>query len=80
MNRSLNAQEIAQLKEDSTDKGTRVFAENIEDIDSYGSAIATMEITDDFYRYLANLSPREFSKLAGGALQQAFINELSQGT
>ena len=80
MNRSLNAQEVAQLKEDSTNKGTRVFAENSEDIDSYGSAIATMEITDDFYRYLASLSPREFSKLAGGALQQAFINELSQGT
>ena len=80
MNRSLNAQEVAQLKEDSTDKGTRVFAENSEDIDSYGSAIATMEVTDDFYRYLASLSPREFSNLAGGAVQQAFIKELSQGT
>ena len=80
MNRSLNAQEVAQLKEDSTDKGTRVFAENSEDIDSYGSVIATMEVTDDFYRYLASLSPREFSNLAGGAVQQAFIKELSQGT
>ena len=80
MNRSLNAQEVAQLKEDYTDKGTRVFAENSEDIDSYGSAIATMEVTDDFYRYLASLSPREFSNLAGGAVQQAFIKELSQGT
>ena len=80
MNRSLNAQEVAQLKEDSTDKVTRVFAENSEDIDSYGSAIATMEVTDDFYRYLASLSPREFSNLAGGAVQQAFIKELSQGT
>ena len=80
MNRSLNAQEVAQLKEDSTDKGTRVFAENSEDIDSYGSAIATMEVTDDFYRYLVSLSPREFSNLAGGAVQQAFIKELSQGT
>ena len=80
MNRSLNAQEVAQLKEDSTDKGTRVFAENSEDIDSYGSAIATMEVTDDFYRYLASLSPREFSNLAGGVVQQAFIKELSQGT
>lgn len=80
MNRSLNAQEVAQLKEDSTDKGTRVFAENSEDIDSYGSAIATMEVTDDFYRYLASLSPRKFSNLAGGAVQQAFIKELSQGT
>ncbi len=80
MNRSLNAQEVAQLKEDSIDKGTRVFAENSEDIDSYGSAIATMEVTDDFYRYLASLSPREFSNLAGGAVQQAFIKELSQGT
>ena len=80
MNRSLNAQEVAQLKEDSTDKGTRVFAENSEDIDSYGSAIATMEVTDDFYRYLASISPREFSNLAGGAVQQAFIKELSQGT
>ena len=80
MNRSLNAQEVAQLKEDSTDKGTRVFAENSEDIDSYGSAIATMEVTDDFYRYLASLSPHEFSNLAGGAVQQAFIKELSQGT
>ena len=80
MNRSLNAQEVAQLKEDSIDKGTRVFAENSEDIDSYGSAIATMEVTDDFYRYLASLSPLEFSNLAGGAVQQAFIKELSQGT
>ena len=80
MNRSLNAQDVAQLKEDSTDKGTRVFAENSEDIDSYGSDIATMEVTDDFYRYLASLSPREFSNLAGGAVQQAFIKELSQGT
>ena len=80
MNRSLNAQEVAQLKEDSTDKGARVYAENAEDIDSYGSAIATMEVTDDFYRYLVSLSPKEFSNLAGGAVQQAFIKELSQGT
>ena len=80
MNRSLNAQEIAQLKDDSTHKGVRVFAENQDDIDGYGSAIATMEITDDFYRYLASLSPREFSKLAGGILQQEFVKELSQGT
>ena len=80
MNRSLNAQEVAQLKENSKDEGTRVFAENAEDIDSYGSAIATMEITDDFYRYLVSLPPREFSNLAGGAVQQAFIKELSQGT
>ena len=80
MNRSLNAQEIAQLKENSTDENSRVFAEDQGDIDGYGSVIATMEITDDFYRYLASLSPREFSSLAGGILQQEFIKEIGQGT
>ena len=80
INSSSNAQEISQLKENSTDKNSRVFAENQEDIDGYGSAIATMEITDDFYRYLVSLSPREFSNLAGGILQQEFIKEIGQGT
>ena len=80
MNRSLNAQDIAQLKENSTDENSRVFAEDQGDIDGYGSAIATMEVTDDFYRYLASLSPREFSNLAGGILQQEFIKEIGQGT
>ena len=80
VNRSANAQIVAQLQEDSTDENTRVFAESKEDIERYGSEIATMEVTDKFYKYLVTLTPQEFSKVAGGALQARLISELKDGT
>lgn len=63
-----------------TDADVNVYADSKEDIiDAYDKTI-NFDVTDDFYRFLVSLEPHEFSKLAGGLINDALYNEVVKGT
>lgn len=75
----LDAEDIDKLKEQMYDKSSNVFAENEDDIQRVYDETINITVTDDFYRFLISLSGHEFSKVAGGALNEALYREVKNG-
>ena len=78
-NRS-DSEDLKRMVDQMTDADVNVYADSKEDIiDAYDKTI-NFDVTDDFYRFLVSLEPHEFSKLAGGLINDALYNEVVKGT
>ena len=75
----MDKDDVAMLTQQMTDAKTKVYAEGEQDIKRIYDETINITITDDFYKFLVSLSGHEFSKLAGGSLNEALYREVVNG-
>ena len=75
----LDSDDYEMLSKQSIDADANVYADSQDDIKDMYDKTINFVVTDDFYRYLVSLSANEFSKLAGGLINDALYNEVVNG-
>ena len=75
----LDSDDYEMLSKQSIDADANVYADSQDDIQDMYDKTINFVVTDDFYRYLISLSANEFSKLAGGLINDALYNEVVNG-
>ena len=75
----LDSDDYEMLSKQSIDADANVYADSQDDIKDMYDKTINFIVTDDFYRYLVSLSANEFSKLAGGLINDALYNEVVNG-
>lgn len=75
----MDEDDVALLSQQMYDPKSGVYAEQEQDIKRLYDETINITVTDDFYRFLVTLSGHEFSKLAGGVLNEALYREVKKG-